>query len=73
MLDRFPFTLPYQIVDNEIVILALATRAGDPDIGRGGGNTVRDPSFSRAVESFDYLRPQRGGIQSGPLRLGSAC
>ncbi len=24
VLDRFPFTLPYQIIDDEIVVLALA-------------------------------------------------
>jgi plasmid stabilization system protein ParE len=31
VLDRFPFTLPYQIVGDEIVILALANTSRRPD------------------------------------------
>jgi toxin ParE1/3/4 len=31
VLDRFPFTLPYQIVGDEIVILALAHTSRRPD------------------------------------------
>jgi toxin ParE1/3/4 len=30
MLDRFPFTMPYQIVDDEIVVLALAHASRRP-------------------------------------------
>jgi plasmid stabilization system protein ParE len=36
VLDRFPFTLPYQINGDEVVILALALRGADPAIGLGG-------------------------------------
>lgn len=31
VLDRFPFTLPYQITDDSIVILALAHTSRRPD------------------------------------------
>jgi hypothetical protein len=32
-LDRFPFTIPYQIKDDSIVILALAHTSRRPDYG----------------------------------------
>lgn len=31
VLDRFPFTLPYQIVGDEIIVLALAHTSRRPD------------------------------------------